>query len=67
MNKLDADKGPQYVTGLVNIGNTCFMNSVLQALASLPSLQAYLLGRKELGHDLDSITLALCETVECMQ
>ncbi|KAF9211528.1 hypothetical protein BGZ59_007955 [Podila verticillata] len=60
----NADKEPQYVTGLVNIGNTCFMNSVLQALASLPSLQAYLRGRKELGHDSDSITLALCETVE---
>ncbi|KAF9566419.1 hypothetical protein EC968_003763 [Mortierella alpina] len=57
---------PQYVTGLVNVGNTCFMNSVLQALASLPSLHSYLEARRGMGHDPDSITLALDETVEML-
>jgi len=55
---------PQYVVGLVNVGNTCFVNSVLQALASLPSLRSYLEARRGLGHDEDSITLTLGETIE---
>ncbi|KAF9433443.1 hypothetical protein BGZ76_009463 [Entomortierella beljakovae] len=62
----DDFNSPIYVTGLVNIGNTCFMNAVLQALASLPSLRSYLEARKEVGHAQDSITLALCETIEML-
>ena len=33
---------PKKYPGLINTGNFCFMNSVLQALASLPAFQSYL-------------------------
>lgn len=38
------------ITGLQNLGNTCFMNSVIQCLAYIPQLSSYLCSDTYYGH-----------------
>ena len=34
------------LTGLVNLGNTCFMNSAIQCVSNVPDLTKYILSGK---------------------
>jgi len=76
---VDKDYDKAQVMGLRNTGNSCFLNSTLQALASLPSLYSYLAERvdpeeddpdiprtqKDKSKNL-SVTEALFNTVEAL-
>ncbi|KAI7886732.1 cysteine proteinase [Lichtheimia hyalospora FSU 10163] len=58
-SKILKERDAKYITGLINTGNSCFINSVLQALATLASLRSYLAERvDERGDELDTLELS---------
>lgn len=47
-NSMNVWMNNNYAVGLKNLGNTCFLNSVLQALASIKTFHAYLISQPRL-------------------
>ncbi|KAI8328910.1 hypothetical protein BC941DRAFT_444062 [Chlamydoabsidia padenii] len=77
-SKLMKERDDKYVLGLVNSGNSCFANSILQAMATLSCLRSYLAERVDEQGDeagaqvppnefiLQSVALALYSTIELL-
>lgn len=47
--RLRGNEGQLEIRGLRNVGNSCFINAVLQSLASLPPFREYLEVRQRVG------------------
>ncbi|KAG1464253.1 hypothetical protein G6F46_002794 [Rhizopus delemar] len=77
-NKIQRERDGKYIYGLTNTGNFCFVNSVLQAFATLSSLRSYLAERVDEQGDesaptvpqnefiLNSVACALYATIELL-
>ncbi|KAM5316123.1 ubiquitin carboxyl-terminal hydrolase 2 isoform 2-T3 [Glossophaga mutica] len=70
LNKAKNSKNTQGLAGLRNLGNTCFMNSILQCLSNTRDLRDYCLQRlymRDLSHSSNSHTALMEEFAKLIQ